>query len=85
MTTTQLPENVLEKLRTDGATAGWVGDRLGIGHRQAGKLMKQLSLHYCNGKWHLRPAYAKPKTYGNARACVSSPFTSSDFKDGGRE
>ncbi len=84
MTTTQLPDNVMERLRTEGATSGWVGDQIGVGPRQAAKILRDLGVHRTHNGWRLNPA-PKPRTYGNARACVSSPFTASDFKDGGRE
>jgi hypothetical protein len=85
MTTAQLPEKVLTRLNTDGVSAGWVGDQIGMGQRQAAILLRKIGARQTNGRWHLTATLAKPKTYGNARACVSSPFTASDFKDGGRE
>lgn len=84
-TTTQLPDHVLARLRDGGVTAGWVGDQIGIGRRQAVNLLRSLGVYQSHGKWHLAPTCVKPKTYGSLRACVSSSFTASDFKDGGRE
>lgn len=84
-TSMPLPAHVLDRLASDGVTAGWVADQLGIGKNQAAVLLRAHNVYQSHGRWHLLPASAKPKTYGNARACVSSPFTASDFLDGGRE
>jgi hypothetical protein len=79
MTATQLPPNILARLNSDGVSAGWVGDQLGVGKNTAGKLLRSIGAQIRGGRWFM-PGVARPPPRLD-RQCLPSEFRGEVLRD----